>query len=94
MSLNVAGGTHHDFADRGEGFCLLNDFAIAANYLLAHRKASKILIIDLDVYQGNGTASIFKNHSSVFTFSMHGANNYPFREKQSSLDSRPSKSHF
>lgn len=86
VSLNVAGGTHHAFADRGEGFCLLNDFAIAANYLLAQQKASKILIIDLDVHQGNGTASIFKNQSSVFTFSIHGANNYPFRKEQSSLD--------
>lgn len=86
VSLNVAGGTHHAFADRGEGFCLLNDFAIAANYLLFQKKASRILIVDLDVHQGNGTASIFKNEPSVFTFSMHGANNYPFRKEQSSLD--------
>lgn len=86
VSLNVAGGTHHAFAERGEGFCLLNDFAIAANYLLSQQKASRILIIDLDVHQGNGTASIFKNQSSVFTFSMHGANNYPFKKEQSSID--------
>ena len=86
IALNVAGGTHHAFADRGEGFCLLNDFAVAANYLIHHRLAARILIIDLDVHQGNGTASIFQNRSDVFTFSMHGKNNYPFRKEQSSLD--------
>lgn len=86
VALNVAGGTHHAFAERGEGFCLLNDFAVAANYLLHKKLASKILIIDLDVHQGNGTAKLFENNTSVFTFSMHGRNNYPFRKEKSDLD--------
>lgn len=86
VSLNVAGGTHHAFADRGEGFCLLNDFAIASNYLLHHKVAKQILIVDLDVHQGNGTAALFKGKEEVFTFSMHGAHNYPFRKEQSDLD--------
>lgn len=86
VALNVAGGTHHAFADRGEGFCLLNDMAVAANHLLYHKKVSKILIIDLDVHQGNGTAKLFENNTSVFTFSMHGAHNYPFHKERSDLD--------
>ena len=86
VALNVAGGTHHAFADRGEGFCLLNDFAVAANYLLHENLANNILIIDLDVHQGNGTAKLFENNPRVFTFSMHGKNNYPFRKEKSSLD--------
>ena len=86
VSLNVAGGTHHAFADRGEGFCLLNDFAIAANYLLHHQLATQILIIDLDVHQGNGTAKIFENETRVFTFSMHGRHNYPFHKELSDVD--------
>ena len=86
IALNVAGGTHHAFADRGEGFCLLNDFAVAANYLLQKKLASQILIIDLDVHQGNGTAKLFEHKTSVFTFSMHGRNNYPFHKEVSDLD--------
>lgn len=86
VALNVAGGTHHAFADRGEGFCLLNDFGVAANYLLHKGLAQQILIIDLDVHQGNGTASIFAGEPRVFTLSMHGKNNYPFRKEQSDLD--------
>ena len=86
VALNVAGGTHHAFADRGEGFCLLNDFAIAANYLLRRQLAERILIVDLDVHQGNGTASIFRQDPRVFTFSMHGAHNYPFHKEKSDLD--------
>lgn len=86
LALNVAGGTHHAFADRGEGFCLLNDFAVAANYLLQKNIVQKILIIDLDVHQGNGTAKLFEDNKAVFTFSMHGRNNYPFRKEKSSLD--------
>lgn len=86
VALNIAGGTHHAFADRGEGFCLLNDMAVAANHLLHHQKVSKILIIDLDVHQGNGTAKLFEENSSVFTFSMHGAHNYPFHKEKSDLD--------
>ena len=86
VAMNVAGGTHHAFADRGEGFCLLNDFAIAANYLLHHKLANKILIIDLDVHQGNGTARLFEKEPRVFTFSMHGDHNYPFHKEKSDLD--------
>jgi acetoin utilization deacetylase AcuC-like enzyme len=86
VSLNVAGGTHHAFTNKGEGFCLLNDFAIAANYLLNQGLAEQILIIDLDVHQGNGTAQIFASNPKVFTFSMHGKNNYPFFKEQSSMD--------
>lgn len=86
VALNVAGGTHHAFTDRGEGFCLLNDFATAANYLLHHQLAKQILIIDLDVHQGNGTAKIFESKNRVFTFSMHGRNNYPFHKEKSDLD--------
>lgn len=86
VSLNVAGGTHHAYADRGEGFCVFNDIAIAANYLLHTGEAKKILVIDLDVHQGNGTAHIFQHEDRVFTFSMHGAKNYPHRKEQSDLD--------
>ena len=85
-AMNIAGGTHHAFADRGEGFCCFNDQAVAANYLLNKQLASKILVIDLDVHQGNGTASIFRDESRVFTFSMHGERNYPLRKEQSDLD--------
>lgn len=86
VALNVAGGTHHAFADRGEGFCLLNDFAIASNYLLSKRLVKKVLIIDLDVHQGNGTASLFAGNAQVYTFSMHGAHNYPFHKEISDWD--------
>jgi acetoin utilization deacetylase AcuC-like enzyme len=86
VSMNVAGGTHHAFKDRGEGFCLLNDFAIAANYLLKKNIVQQILIVDLDVHQGNGTANIFENESRVFTFSMHGEKNYPTQKEKSDLD--------
>ena len=86
VALNVAGGTHHSFTYKGEGFCLLNDIAIAANYLLHHNIVDKILVIDLDVHQGNGTAQIFRNDPRVFTFSIHGAKNYPLRKEPSDLD--------
>jgi acetoin utilization deacetylase AcuC-like enzyme len=86
ISFNVAGGTHHAGRNWGEGFCLLNDQAIASNYLLRNGLASRILIIDLDVHQGNGTAQIFLNEERVFTFSMHGDKNFPFRKEQSDLD--------
>ena len=86
VALNVAGGTHHAFSDRGEGFCMLNDMAIAANYLLHKKMAQQILIIDLDVHQGNGTAKIFEHEPRVFTFSMHGQHNYPFHKEKSDLD--------
>ncbi|MFZ2901212.1 MAG: histone deacetylase [Saprospiraceae bacterium] len=86
VAMNIAGGTHHSFSYKGEGFCVLNDIAIASNYLLREGKARKILIVDLDVHQGNGTAQIFQNEDRVFTFSMHGAKNYPARKERSSLD--------
>jgi len=85
-ALNIAGGTHHSFKDRGEGFCVFNDFAIAANLLLDEKAVQQILIVDLDVHQGNGTAHIFKNNAQVFTFSMHGERNYPLRKESSDLD--------
>ncbi|HEY9004334.1 MAG TPA: histone deacetylase [Mucilaginibacter sp.] len=86
IAFNVAGGTHHAGTNWGEGFCLLNDQSIAANYLLHNKLSSSILIIDLDVHQGNGTAQIFENEPRVFTFSMHGANNFPYRKERSDLD--------
>jgi acetoin utilization deacetylase AcuC-like enzyme len=86
IAFNVAGGTHHAGSNWGEGFCLLNDQTIAANYLLNAGLASRILIIDLDVHQGNGTAEIFYNEDRVFTFSMHGDKNFPFRKERSDLD--------
>lgn len=86
VAMNIAGGTHHAFTNKGEGFCLLNDIAIASNYLLDTGGAKKILVVDLDVHQGNGTAQIFKDEPRVFTFSMHGANNYPLQKETSNLD--------
>lgn len=86
VAINVAGGTHHAFYDHGEGFCLLNDIAVAADYLLKNELSTQILVVDLDVHQGNGTASIFRNNPSVFTFSMHGGKNYPLRKEKSNLD--------
>lgn len=86
ISMNVAGGTHHAFADRGEGFCLLNDFAVTANYLLHKKLSRQILIVDLDVHQGDGTAKLFEHEPRVFTFSMHGRHNYPFHKEKSNLD--------
>ncbi|OIQ25841.1 MAG: histone deacetylase [Crocinitomix sp. MedPE-SWsnd] len=86
VALNIAGGTHHSYRDRGEGFCLFNDFAIASNELLHTNEVKQIMIVDLDVHQGNGTASIFQKDERVFTFSMHGANNYPLKKEASDLD--------
>ena len=86
IGMNIAGGTHHAFANRGEGFCILNDLAITANYLLGSKLAQKVLIVDLDVHQGNGTAALFQENPSVFTFSMHGEKNYPHRKEKSDLD--------
>ena len=86
ISMNIAGGTHHAYSDHGEAFCMLNDQAIGATYLLKEGLAKKILIVDLDVHQGNGTAEIFRNNQNVFTFSMHGASNYPFKKEKSDLD--------
>ncbi len=85
-AMNIAGGTHHAFTNRGEGFCLLNDQAIAAKWLLENTDVRNILIVDLDVHQGNGTAEIFRNSPEIFTFSMHGRNNYPLKKETSDLD--------
>ena len=86
VSFNIAGGTHHAFSDRAEAFCVLNDQSIAANYLINRNLCKKILILDLDVHQGNGTAEIFRNNTNVFTASFHGENNYPFRKEKSDFD--------
>ncbi len=86
VSFNIAGGTHHAFSDRGEGFCLLNDIGIAAQHLLDNGLAQQVLVIDLDVHQGNGTAEMFGQEPRVFTFSMHGANSYPLQKEKSDYD--------
>ncbi|NNJ89631.1 MAG: histone deacetylase [Eudoraea sp.] len=86
IAMNIAGGTHHAYTNRGEAFCMLNDQAIGARYLQTVEKVKKILIVDLDVHQGNGTAEIFRGDNSVYTFSMHGAGNYPFKKEISDLD--------
>ena len=91
VAANMAGGTHHAYADRGSGFCVFNDVAVAARLMQAEwarvrRSRLQVLVIDLDVHQGNGTASIFRDDDSVFTFSMHGARNFPFRKEPSDLD--------
>ncbi|WP_281613353.1 histone deacetylase [Flammeovirga sp. SubArs3] len=86
VAMNIAGGTHHAYSEHGEGFCLLNDFAVAAQYLIDYKGFERILILDLDVHQGNGTAEIFQDNNKVFTFSMHGANNYPMHKETSDLD--------
>jgi len=86
IAMNIAGGTHHAYTNHGEAFCMLNDQAIGARYLQSKGLAQKILIVDLDVHQGNGTAEIFQNDPSVYTFSMHGKANYPFKKEKSDLD--------
>ncbi|MCB9235747.1 MAG: histone deacetylase [Bacteroidia bacterium] len=86
IGMNISGGTHHAFTDRGEGFCLLNDIAMAARMLLQKGLAHNILIVDLDVHQGNGTAEIFRDDPAVFTFSMHCRSNYPLEKELSDLD--------
>ena len=87
VSMNIAGGTHHAFYDKGEAFCMLNDQAVAANVLIHEiNNVNRVLIIDLDVHQGNGTASIFNDKEKVFTLSFHGKNNYPFRKEESDFD--------
>jgi acetoin utilization deacetylase AcuC-like enzyme len=86
IGMNIAGGTHHAYPDHGEGFCLLNDVAISATWLLQNKRVKKVLVVDLDVHQGNGTAAIFASEERVFTFSMHGKDNYPLHKEQSDLD--------
>ena len=86
VAANLAGGTHHSFADRGEGFCVFNDVAVAARVLQRDNHARRIAVVDLDVHQGNGTAAIFNGDPAVFTFSMHGEKNFPFKKEVSDLD--------
>lgn len=86
VGLNLAGGTHHAFADRGEGYCVFNDLAVAIRALQREGRLARAVVVDLDVHQGNGTASLFAADPDVFTFSMHGARNYPFRKERSRLD--------
>jgi acetoin utilization deacetylase AcuC-like enzyme len=86
VAVNLAGGTHHAFADRGEGYCVFNDVAVAARVLLRDGQCRRLAVVDCDVHQGNGTAAIFRDDPDVFTFSMHGAKNYPFRKEASNLD--------
>ena len=86
FALSTSGGTHHAFADSGEGFCILNDVCVASNVLLRDRLAKRILILDLDVHQGNGNAAIMADNPDVFVFSMHGEKNYPYHKPKSDLD--------
>lgn len=86
VAANLAGGTHHAFADRGEGYCVFNDVAVGSRVLLREGHVGKVVVIDCDVHQGNGTAAIFHDDSSVFTVSLHGARNFPFRKEVSDLD--------
>jgi len=86
VAVNLAGGTHHAFPDRGEGFCVFNDVAVAARALQAEGQIEKAIVIDCDVHQGNGTAAIFRDDDSVFTLSLHGRRNFPFRKETSDLD--------
>ena len=86
VAANLAGGTHHAFRDRGEGFCVFNDAAVAARAMQAEGRANRVLVVDCDVHQGNGTASILRGDDSIFTFSIHGARNFPFAKEESDLD--------
>jgi len=86
VSANLAGGTHHAFRDRGEGFCVFNDAAVAARAMQAEGRVRRVLIVDCDVHQGNGTAAILRGDDSIFTFSIHGARNFPFEKEESDLD--------
>jgi acetoin utilization deacetylase AcuC-like enzyme len=85
-AANLAGGTHHAFRDRGEGYCVFNDVAVAAAVLLRDKSIARAAVVDCDVHQGNGTAAIFRDQPAVFTFSLHGAKNFPFRKETSDLD--------
>ena len=86
VAANLAGGTHHAFHDRGEGFCVFNDAAVAARAMQAEGLAERVLVVDCDVHQGNGTASILRGDERSFTFSIHGAKNFPFEKEVSDLD--------
>jgi acetoin utilization deacetylase AcuC-like enzyme len=86
IAVNLSGGTHHAFRERGEGFCVFNDVAVAARMMQREERARRVAILDLDVHQGNGTAAIFGDDPAVYTLSVHAANNYPFRKERSDLD--------
>ncbi len=86
LAGNLAGGTHHAFSDHGEGYCVFNDIAVAIRVLQAEKRIERAVVVDLDVHQGNGTAAVFEDDESVFTFSMHGEYNFPFRKQRSSRD--------
>jgi len=86
VAANLAGGTHHSFRDRGEGYCVFNDVAVAAAALLRDGAIARGAVVDCDVHQGNGTAAIFRDEPAIFTLSLHGANNFPFRKEVSDLD--------
>jgi acetoin utilization deacetylase AcuC-like enzyme len=86
LAVSLTGGTHHAFADRGEGFCVFNDCAVAARVMQQEGRAQRVVIIDCDAHQGNGTAAIMAGDPTVFTFSMHGARNFPFHKEQSDID--------
>jgi acetoin utilization deacetylase AcuC-like enzyme len=86
IAVNLGGGTHHAFSDYGQGYCYLNDSVIASRVMQAEGLVKNVLIIDCDVHQGNGTAAILKNDSTIFTFSIHGKNNFPYRKEKSDLD--------
>jgi acetoin utilization deacetylase AcuC-like enzyme len=86
LAVNLAGGTHHAFADRGEGYCVFNDIAVAARAMQAERRARRIVVLDCDAHQGNGTAAMMAQDPDVFTFSIHGTNNFPFHKEHSDLD--------
>ncbi|MFP5286243.1 MAG: histone deacetylase, partial [Thermoanaerobaculia bacterium] len=86
VAVNLAGGTHHAFPGHGEGYCVLNDAAIAARAMQAEGRAARVVILDCDVHQGNGTAAVFRGDPAVFTFSIHGRRNFPFRKQRSDLD--------
>lgn len=86
LAINLAGGTHHAFRDHGEGFCIFNDAAVAAKVMQIEAVAKRLVILDCDVHQGNGTASILSNDETIFTFSIHGSKNYPFQKEFSDLD--------
>lgn len=86
VSANLAGGTHHAYADHGEGYCVFNDVSVAARVMQAEGRAQRIVILDCDVHQGNGTAAIFSEDPSVYTFSIHAAKNFPFHKEPSDLD--------
>lgn len=86
ISLNVAGGTHHAYSGHGEGFCLFNDIVVSSFHALKEKQVRQVLVIDLDVHQGNGTAKLCEHREEVFTFSMHGAKNYPMHKEKSNWD--------